>query len=134
MILENPASHYIDLLRDIQHHPRMVSASSQKDNPDIVANLNVLFVYTVILSISDLPAFSSFEGAALYLRMQLFYFKIESDFVYFLFIKTKLELLFTPRPVTHAQKLQNSGFAQVTLGFVTQKTRENASRWRGCEK
>ena len=30
-------------------------------------------------------------------------------------------LLFTPRPVTHAQKPQNSGFAQVALGFVTQK-------------
>ena len=47
---------------------------------------------------------------------------------------TKTTLLFTPRPVTHAQKPQNSGFAQVALGFVTQKTRENASRWRGCEK
>ncbi len=43
-------------------------------------------------------------------------------------------LLFTPRPVTPAQKPQNSGFAQVALVFVTQKERENASRWRGCEK
>ena len=30
-------------------------------------------------------------------------------------------LLFAPRPVTHAQKPQNSGFAQAALGFVTQK-------------
>ncbi len=54
-------------------------------------------------------------------------------------IPSEILLLFTPRPETYAQKPQNSGLAHSGLahsglGFVTQKARENTSRWRGCEK
>jgi hypothetical protein len=33
-----------------------------------------------------------------------------------------------PETATSAQKSQNSGFAHVCLGFITQKQRENTSR------
>jgi len=42
-----------------------------------------------------------------------------NTFLKFMLLRVTRQLLFTPRPVTHAQKPQNSGFAQVDLGFVT---------------
>ena len=40
----------------------------------------------------------------------------------------RLPFLFTPFAATYAQKLQNSDFAHVCLGFITRKQRENTSR------
>ncbi len=39
-----------------------------------------------------------------------------------------IELLFTSFTAAYAQKSQNSDFAHVCLGFITQKQRENTSR------
>ena len=42
--------------------------------------------------------------------------------------KTYKPLLFTSFTATYAQKPQNSDFAHVCLGFITQEQRENTSR------